>query len=231
MRDTDTTTYGRSMILADEYLLLVTKPDGSPYGADTLDMGVAGAFLCDLTGRQRLQLVDDGSVQSVDTSATGDELTDRVLRDFSERSPQKPDRMLPSVGKGLPTAVYERLAAAGAVNHRTSKTLGLFTRHTWEPVPGAQRDQLVEEMARVLRGEQTPDERTGALVALIQASDLTHPILGESSGLSRKEARDRASAIASGDWASAAVGKAVTEAQAAILAATVMITVAGTGNA
>ncbi|CAN5496927.1 hypothetical protein BH23ACT6_BH23ACT6_14760 [soil metagenome] len=39
--------------------------------------------------------------------------------------------------------------------------------------PEAERDQIVADVVQVLTGEQMPDERTGALIALVQGSGLT----------------------------------------------------------
>ncbi|MGB3186458.1 MAG: GPP34 family phosphoprotein [Ornithinimicrobium sp.] len=70
----------------------------------------------DLAQQQQLDVGAKNRWETLDDSPTGDELTDRVLQDFSERAGKKPDSVLPQVGKGLPNAVYERLAAAGVVN-------------------------------------------------------------------------------------------------------------------
>lgn len=220
-----TTVFG--MTLAEDYLLLVTNPDGKPLDSYSLDIGVAGACLCVLEEQGRIGLDEKGRIQTSDPSPTGDPLLDLVLKDFAERAGKKPDAVLPAVGKDLPPAIYERLRDQGRVTREEAKTLGLFNRIDWPPVPGAGREHLVAELAQVLSGEVRPDERTGALIALLAASGLAHTVLGEPSGLSRKEAKSRAKAIAEGDWASAAVSKAITDAQTAIMAAIMVVTIGG----
>ncbi len=105
----------------------------------------------------------------------------------------------------------------------------MFRSVRWPPV-AAERDQRIGDLAQILKGEQTPDARTQALVALIQATGHTQKLVGEPSGLSRHEATKRAKEIAAGDWASSAVKEAITQAEGAIAATMIAVGVVTVGS-
>ena len=74
-----------------------------------------------------------------------------------------------------------------------------------------------------------PDARTAALIALAHAVGCVDKIVDRRQhGLSRRELRARAAQIAKGNWASAAVRKAIEEMMAAVI---VTITAAGSATA
>lgn len=222
--------YREAMLIAEELLLLLTRPDGRPVGSSTHDVGVAGAFLCELAQQGRVTVDERGRLHVVDASPTADPLLDLVWGELAAREGKKPKNVLPKVGKDLPTAVYHRLAERGLVVRQESRVLWLFTRVSWPVVGGDRREQAIAELARVLRDGQAPDARTGALVALIQATGSTAKLLGDPSGLPRREAVARAKDIARGDWASAAVAKAISDAQAAVAASAAVIAAAGAAS-
>lgn len=97
-------------------------------------------------------------------------------------------------------------------------------------VGGERREETIAELARVLRDGPSPDARTGALVALIHATGAKAKLLGDPSGLPRREAVARAKDIARGDWASAAVAKAISDAQTAVAASAAVIAAAGAAS-
>lgn len=215
------------MLLAAEFLLLATRPDGRPVASGTHDVGVAGAFLCELAQTGRVTVDEGGRLRVTDASPTRDPLLDLVLRNFADRAGKKPKDLLAKVGKDLPMAVYDRLTEQGQVVREERRLLWVFTHTSWPVAAAAAREQTIAELARVLRGEQSPDARTGALVALTQATGATVKLLGDPSGLSRREAVSRAKDIARGDWASAAVAKAIADAQAAVAASVAVLAAAG----
>lgn len=218
------------MLIAEEVLLLSTRPDGRPVASGTQDVAVAGAFVYEFAQRGRVTVDKRGLLRVVDASPTEDALLDLVLREFAAREAKKPKTVLPKVGTGLPTAVYHRLVERGLVVRQASRLLGVFPRTRWPVVAGDRREQTLAELAQVLRGERRPDARTGALVALIQASGCTAKVLSGPSGLSRREAVARAKDIGHGDWASEAVAKAIADAQAAIAATIAVTSSVGAGS-
>jgi hypothetical protein len=72
----------------------------------------------------------------------------------------------------------------------------------------------------VLKVGTTPDERTGALIALLSALNVVPKVVTDA--VDKKALKQRAKDIAESDWAADAVKKAVTEMQAAVTAAIVV---------
>ena len=80
-------------------------------------------------------------------------------------------------------------------------------------------------MTQALVEQVVPDTRTAALIALAHAVGCVDKIVDRRQhGLSRRQLRARAAKIAEGNWASAAVRKAIEDMMAAVL---VTITAAG----
>jgi hypothetical protein len=78
------------------------------------------------------------------------------------------------------------------------------------------RQQLVQALVQ----QNTPDERTAALIALLHALRCEHKIISSREyGLSQRQLRSRAEQIAKGNWASEAVRTAIQEMTAAVVAA------------
>ena len=81
-------------------------------------------------------------------------------------------------------------------------------------------------MLALLHGRE-PSPQTGALLAVLDASDLLKHVVDRPD---RKAAKARAKQIAEGNWASAGVRKAIEASQAAITAAVVASTVAASSS-
>ncbi|MGC1207370.1 MAG: GPP34 family phosphoprotein, partial [Ornithinimicrobium sp.] len=182
-----------------------------------------------LAQRDRVHLAAKDRLHTLDPSPTDDPLLDLVLAELAAKEGKHPAGVLPKLGTDLKEAVYVRLAEQGLVTRNEGKIFGLIKDVSWPPST-PQREQRIEELASVLRGDQTPSDRTGALIALLHVCDLTWSILGDPSGLSRKEVRAKAKEIASGEWASAAVKDAVTGAQGAIAATMIAVGVVTTAG-
>jgi hypothetical protein len=77
----------------------------------------------------------------------------------------------------------------------------------------------------VLKLGTRPDERTGALIALLSALDVVPKVVTDA--VDRKALKRRAKEIAESDWAAAAVRRAVQDMQAAVTASIVVASTAG----
>jgi Golgi phosphoprotein 3 GPP34 len=84
----------------------------------------------------------------------------------------------------------------------------------------AVRQRTWDDVAAVLRGDRSPESRTGTLLGLAVASGaLTRVFPPADFGLSKRDLESRARELAESDWATDAVGRAVRDAQAATMAA------------
>ena len=202
----------RSILIAEEYLLLTMKDDGYS-SVSARDTGVAGALLSELDDRGRLGVLDPTS--------TGDEVLDEVLLRIGEKTGKKPKDVLGAIGKGMPRALLERLARAEIVQEDPTSVLGMRMWSAWPFVDTRHRDALREELLQVLKGQRQPDARTGTLVSLLQATSAWGPALPKDArhGMKMSEIRSRAKEIGKGRWGSEAVAKAIEEVNAAVMVA------------
>lgn len=212
------------LALPDELCLLGHDAESGTVRTSHLDLGLAGAVLVELALGGRID-VDDDRVVVLDASPTDDPLLDGALARIGEEKPRKPAAWVSRLQRGLRDDVLARLADAGVLSHETSKTLGLFTRHRWREVDPEPEQQVRARLETVVLHGTGPDQRTAALVGLVQAVDLRTEVFPLAP---RKPTEARMSEVAEGEWAPAAVVTAVRQVQAAIITATVVATTAAT---
>lgn len=212
-----------------DFLLLMTKDDGNLVASGTsIDLGLAGATLCDLVEMGHLALDKDGKVVVIDGSATGSTVLDEAFRRFADNAGKKAGNTLAKVAKDLRDGVYGELQSQGAVTREEFKTLGIFSRHKW-PVQDASRVlELRREVLGALERPESVRARVAGLVSLISATDTVKQVADDrESTLSTGDLKKNATAIAEGDLEGAAVSKAIQDVQAAVNAA-VMVAVTTT---
>ena len=224
-------------LLAEDLLLLVLDDET---GAQTLDgtrtdLALGGALLLELALAGRVALTRDGpwwareQVGVTDPAPLGDALLDEALVTVAEK-PRGSQELVGRLGKGVRARLLERLQARGVLERRSDTVLGLFPRTRWPTADSRHEEQVRARLRDVLLVGLAPDQRTGALTALLVAVDKAHAVLP---GLSREERRAvkvRARAVAEGAWAAEAVSAAVAAMQAAVMAGTVAATTAATAS-
>jgi hypothetical protein len=210
-----------TLTLAEELVLLGTTERGSTESAAwaSLDNGIAGARLLELSLAGRLALGEKGAIVVADERPTGDELSDQALARIAESERQRDAKHWVSklAGGKVRKQVLARLDDRGVLAAERSKFLGLVprTRHV-EVDPGPERE-VRERLREAVLGADAPDPRTVALAGLVKACGLTKAVFGREE---RKAADRRIKELAEPDAVSAAV-KSVTDATtAAVIAAT-----------
>lgn len=196
----------------------MTSDDGDLIADGTrIDLGLAGATLCDLVESGHLELDKDGKVAVLSNAEAGSPVLDEACRRFAARSGKEAGSTLSKVAKGLRDSVYGELQAQGAVIREDHKTLGIFSQHRW-PVQDSVR--LQELRQHVLGALQEPDRVTSAVAGLVPLVSATGTVkevtAGSQSALSTRELKKRAGAISEGDLQGAAVGRAIRDVQAAV---------------
>ncbi len=220
------------MTTAEDFLLLMTDPHTgkATIGSTETDPVFGGAFLFDLVAAGRLALEGTGRKARV-VVALDAPLDDPVLQAAFERvrarGRQTPQGAVTKLGKKGRARTYETLTAKGVVRPREEKVMGLFpvTRH--DVVDTAGRDHLVQQIQACLLHHQPADARTGPLIGLLSAADLTKQLVDKPD---RQRAKARAKEISQGDWASEGVRKAIQAAQSAMTTAIIAASVAGTAS-
>ena len=226
------------MLLAEDLLLLVTDDASgklSVPGAQA-DAGLGGANLVELTLLNKVDVTGErdqarpGRIIVRDPSPASDEVLDAALQILIARQGSKPSAVIKPLARNIRPVLYQRLAASGVLRAAQGRTLGIFPARTWpaqDPSHEAETRQLVTQ---ALIQPAAPDERTAALIALLHALRCEHKIVDpRAHQMSRRQLRARASDIAQGNWASAAVRKAIDEMIAAVAAASAAATAAASG--
>jgi golgi phosphoprotein 3 len=209
------------LTLAEELVLLGTNERGSTESAAwaSLDNGIAGARLLELSLAGRLALGKKGAIVVADERPTGDELTDEALARIaaSERQRDAKHWVSKLAGGKVRKQVLARLDDRGVLAAERSRFLGLVPRTRHVEVDPGPEGEVRERLRGAVLGDQAADPRTVALAGLVKACGLTKAVFGRED---RKAAERRIKELAEPDNVSAAV-KSVTDATtAAVIAAT-----------
>ena len=210
-------------LIAEDLLLLLLDDDSGKLTLTSYPQTVLGGALL-------VELATTGAVEVEETTGVwhaarvravaGAAPQDPVLRtayDVVAAKPRTARDLVDRLGRGTRDALAERLAARGVLERHDDRVLGLFPRTRWPAVDSGREQEVRRLLTAVLVQGVEPDERTGALVALLSAIDKQHLVV-EHEGLSAGEVRKRAKQIAKGDWAAKAVRDAIVAATAAITA-------------
>jgi Golgi phosphoprotein 3 (GPP34) len=225
---------GEGMIVEDLLQLMLDDESGGLLAdATRLDYGLAGAVLIELALLERIVVEPskrpaDGVVRVVG-AATDVPVLDAALARIAEK-PRKAVTLVPRLAKGLRASVTEGLVASGVLREQEARLLGIFPRRRWPAVDPTAEDAVRRRLHGVLVQGSTPDVRTAALVSLLSAMERAPQVVGAPDRAARKQVKQRATVIAEGDWAGAAVRSAVQAAQAAASAAIIAASVAATST-
>ena len=208
------------MLLAEDLLLLVTDDASGRLSAsaDRVNAGLGGANLVELTLRNKVDLTGEqdpgrpGRIIVRDPSPPGDAILDTALQTVTAYQGKRPSTVIRPLSKNLRRTLYERLAGHGVVRAENSRILGVFAVRRWPAHDGSREAEVRRLMTQALVQQVAPDTRTAALIALVHAVGCEDKIVDpRQHGLSKRELRARAKKVAEGNWASAAVRKAIEE--------------------
>lgn len=218
---------GRMLIAEDLLLLLYDDESGKPItGAPGLDYALAGAVLIELTVLGKLDVAGEGEqvkrgrLKVLDASPTGDAILDERLAYVAGKPGKRPKDQIGRLSKKLRDQLLARLAERGVLKTDEGKVLGLFPVTRWPANDARHEAEMRAKLDSVLKVGATPDERTGALIALLSALNVVPKVVTDA--VDKKALKQRAKEIAESDWAADAVKKAVTEMQAAVTTAIVV---------
>ncbi|GAA0621045.1 GPP34 family phosphoprotein [Kribbella sandramycini] len=221
------------MLIAEDLLLLLYDDDsGKPIaGSPGLDYALAGAVLIELTVLGKLDItaagdgVKPGRLKVLDATPTGDPVLDERLAYVVDKPGKKPKDQIGRLSKKLRDQLLARLAERGILQADAGKVLGLFPVTRWPAKDARHEGEVRTALEAALRIGTTPDQRTGALIALLSALNVVPKVITDA--VDKRQLRQRAKLIAESDWAADAVKKAVTEMQAAVTATIVVASTAG----
>ncbi|MFE4466770.1 GPP34 family phosphoprotein, partial [Oerskovia sp. NPDC056781] len=123
------------------------------------------------------------------------------------------------------------LVERGLLRREEGRILGIFPTTRWPAADSRHEGEVRRTLTRVLRDGVAPDERTGALVAMLAATKQAGRVMAAGAELSATERREidhRAKELAEGSWAAGATRRYVEEITAATTAAlTTTMVIAG----
>ncbi|TCC46583.1 GPP34 family phosphoprotein [Kribbella capetownensis] len=224
------------MLIAEDLLLLLYDDEtGKPItGSPGLDYALAGAVLIELTllGKIDITVAGDGAkpgrLKVLDPSPTGDAVLDERLAFIAGKPGKRPKDQIGRLSKKLRDQLLGQLAARGVLEADQGRVLGLFPVTRWPAKDARHEARVRAALESVLKVGTTPDERTGALVALLSALNVVPKVVTDA--VDKKALKQRAKQLAESDWASDAVKKAVTEMQAAVTTTIIVASTAATAG-
>lgn len=220
-----------NLIAEDLLLLLLDDESGKvPMGvSDSIGPALGGAVLAELAILGAVTIGErESRWRAPKVRVTGPAPDDRVLADALELIAEKaraPQDLVERLGKGLVPKLGDRLADRGILERRENRLFGIIARTRWPAADKSHEQELLQNLESVLVQYATPDDRTGALVAVLAAIGRAHKVVP---GLSAREVKKRAKEVAEGAWAAKAVRDAIAESYAAI-GAVVAATAGATG--
>ena len=225
--------YVGGMLIAEDLLLLLYDDEtGKPItGSPGLDYALAGAVLIELTLLGRVEISTEGKagrLKVLDATPTGDPIVDERLAYVAEKPGKKPKDQIGRLSKKLRDQVLARLVERGVLEADQGKVLGLFPVTRWPAKDARHEAELRAKLESVLKVGTAPDQRTGALIAILSALNVVPKVVTDA--VDKKALKRRAKEIAESDWAAEAVKKAVTEMQAATTAAIVVASSTGAAS-
>ncbi|HEY0948643.1 GOLPH3/VPS74 family protein [Nocardioides sp.] len=223
------------ILIAEDMLLLLLDDESGKLTLTSYPQTVlGGALLVELAATGAVEVEEktglwrSAKVRAVAGAAPADPVL-RAAYDVIGEPPRTAQDLVERLGKGTRDALADRLAGRGLVERRDDRVLGLFPRTRWPAVDSTHEQDVRRRLTAVLVQGVEPDERTGALVALLSAIDKPHKVV-DHAGLSAGEVRKRAKAIAQGDWAAKAVRDAIAASTAAITAVAATTAAAGAAS-
>ncbi|WP_433161101.1 GOLPH3/VPS74 family protein [Kribbella sp. CA-247076] len=224
------------MLIAEDLLLLLYDDEsGKPIaGSPGLDYALAGAVLIELTLLGKLDVAGEGEqvkrgrLKVLDPSPTGDPVLDERLAYVADKPGKRPKDQLGRLSKKLRDQLLARLAERGVLEADENKVLGIFPVTRWPAKDARHEAEVRAALESVLKVGTTPNERTGALIALLSALNVVPKVVTDA--VDKKALKQRAKEIAESDWAADAVKKAVAEMQAAVTTAIVVSSTAATAG-
>lgn len=223
------------MLLAEEFLLLALDEDSGKKTVSSEKLGPAlgGAILVELALLERIGVTPHsdgwrrrGRVTITSTKPTDDAELDATLRHLEEHEDIKVSTVVSDMSgkritKGLQDRLLARLVKDGVLAETRTEVLGL---RRWPLRDHGVDEEIRGRLQSCLVGNETPTERTVALVALLNATGHLPKVVTTDD---KKALKQRAKELSEGDWAATAVKQAIDEVYASMTASVAAAGAAG----
>jgi Golgi phosphoprotein 3 GPP34 len=221
-------------LIAEDLLLLLLDDEKGTIQTAYPQTALGGGVLIELalTGavevEERSGIWRSTKVRPVAEQVPEDEVL-RAAYDLVAEKERGAQDLVERLGRGLQKQLAQRLADREILERHEGRVLGLFPRTRWPAADTTHEQEVRRALTAALVQGVTPDERTGALIALLHAIDKAHKVV-DHDGMPAREVKRRARAISEGAWAAKAVRDAINASVAAVAAATTAATVAASSG-
>lgn len=219
------------MLIAEELLLLALDDErGTDTTWGSLDYGLAGAILLDLSLAGAITVDEDGKIAatgSVDDELLADAMA-AIRGDDKPRDAKHWVTKLPGKLKPMRERIAGRLVGAGVLREERGGLFGSLRRTRYPEADPAPERELRARLVQTLVTGAEPDPRTALLVSVLQPLDLVKHVVAKDD---RKEARKRAKVVADQGVVGTGLGRAVEDMQAAVMVSIVAASVVTTSAA
>jgi hypothetical protein len=222
-----TATTTQPLIAEDLLLLLFDPQSGSIRGeGNPLFHILAGAVLTELAIEGQVEIDERLTLRGRQVRAIGTPPIDPILHKTWARLDGRPadvHSLILEIGPHLRAAFIERLVERGRITVEKKKMLGFIPTTAMVDGGTSHRTELLNAVRPVFLVGADPDQRTGALAALMSASGVL-PMFDREIAWSGA-VYTRGIQLQKGDWGAAAASEAVARTAAAILTSSLFVTV------
>lgn len=223
------------MLIAEDLLLLLTDDSSGKHLVDgtTLDLGLAGAVLLELAMSGAVDItgpgeqVRPGRVVVRSETPIDDPLLDEAVQRTRAAGPRKPQELLPKLAKGLRPMLLARLTDRGILRAEDGWVLWIFPTQSWPAADSSHEAQVRAALYEVLVTGRPARDREAALVSLLHAIGSVAKVVG---GAPASELKQRAKAIAEGEFAGKAVREAIQAVNTAVMVAVFAVSAGAAGT-
>ncbi|GAB3058762.1 GPP34 family phosphoprotein [Salinicoccus sesuvii] len=208
--------------IAEALVLLATdKEKGTQVsGADSIEYGITGAILSELTLMERVELQEDKMVV-VDRTPTEIPYFETVLDEVEKaKKPQQVDYWvdrLPFKMHNIKKEIIQSLVEKRVLKEESKKFLFVFNWKHHPEADGRAEEEIRNRLQRIVFEDETPDPLAGILLNLIKICNLTAEVFGEDK---KETVEKRIEKIAAESEYDVAISKSIEEMEAAIMIAT-----------
>lgn len=210
-----------ALMIAEELLLLVHRPDGTARGKGArMDLALAGGLLTELALDGHIELADK-RLRAIDGVGRPEHAELATALAHIAAKPRPPEAVLPKLAKRLRQRLLTGLVTTGVLAE-DPRRLGVLPTGRYPLIYPGPRDEVRHRLDSAVIDGNEPDERTSALASLIHSAGLQSRVYPDSD---KKVIKARLGELTEGNWDSEALHKAI---QAAIVSQIVAIAVSAT---
>ncbi len=209
--------------LPKEYMLLAlhNKKGKSVIDSLSLNYGLAGALLLELTAMDKLEIRNKKLVIT-DVKPTGQKAYDEAMSMIKAKSGKRRAKhwvhKLGSRGNKFRKMIVQELVAGGILKRKEKRFLWIFTYNVYPEVNPKPEREIRERLTGIVLHGKPADERSAMLLSLIETSKLTRILFTDKKD--HKVAKNRIKEIVKSFDVDQSVSIALKEVQAAVTAAT-----------